>query len=1292
VKKQTSILTTLAPLGLALTLPFAMLWYYDIFVHWRPSTYPFAVAAVILGNTLLTLLTLWARGERKILPLVWKTALSAAVFIAILIGVSGVINNGIRLGARLAANAAVPLCAAQLLVLFALLLAALWKQNRKGAWALLSAFAALLLGFATYHGMDYARGFAPIQPEITPVFPEARAAEAPIPFEEAEVDEGMETVWLEGGTYAALELTSLSNVIYEARPGEEVVVTGSKEITGWAADQANGAACWSTQVEGGYFTSLYHSDPEKKLSRPRYPAEGYLFVDHTQGARALFTEETTPWEGTLGHSSFFAKEGDLRQFRALEDVTLRILHKWKDEIANLVSFDGGTRELVWERPASMTVEKNERYFLENVFEALKEPGQWYLDREASKLYYIPFEGEDMANTVLYAGMEERLLTVDGASNVVFRGITFRDSAWNRPSGSAFGVEDMDGPQAAIDVNPCVLVTNSTGVRFDQCKFENIGSTALKLGENVHDSGVTNSEFTNIGANAVFIHGNYEKPNSNITVKNNLIAHYGRRFFSAIGVLNIHAHHVEISHNEIYDGYYTGISSGWQWGYGENPTDYVTIENNLIYQIGQGWLSDMGGIYTLGIQEHSVIRGNVIHNVAADPEQGGYGGWGIYLDEGSSGQLVEKNLVYSCGSQSFNMHYGKENLVRNNIFALSREGQASMGSEQEHTTFVLERNIIVSDGQPLYNYLDKSSFRDDGNLYFDYANPRRPFSTRYFHVSPADRMGLPAVRRLGYYRNALFADPLFRDAKNFDFTLALNSPAVTELGFEIWDYSRAGRIKSAPARAPEGGILLNIDINTVNRPFLESVADSASPETAREALRPFVAQYADTQITDLLFCIFCQYSAAPSRVFSTEIDKYLQTGENGIPVDYKEIFRAAYTLSQWGVDPFEAWIAQCRELGIRPWISLRMNDCHDPDEETSWLRSDFFYEAREKGWMIGDDHGYYRYCFDYGVPEVREKMLAYIEEQLMQYDVHGLELDWMREITCFKEQGKPGNVEIMNEFMREVDKLRQDAEQKWGHEIKIMCRLPRDYTQSVAYGFDAAAWAKEGLVDAVVVTPRWETNDSAMPLHQWRAALAGTGVKIHAGLEILTNRASNESHTTARTAQGYAAQYLSAGVDAIYLFNHFQNPNEPNEAFREAYNTCGSMDTLAGAQRRHVVTFQDIAPQGLEPFRPLPMKITKTKPRSLLVHTGSFEAGELTIYLGVAPGTKAEKLSIYLNGKLCEPLGKTDLPEQDTADYLREAADIYAWRARGPFPGGAQSVMVYSGAGAATVSYAEIDIG
>jgi len=797
--KKPLVASTLGLLCAA-ALAAALLWYYDAFaVYWQPNSYPYCVAVVFLFAAAMALLVAWSRGATG-KALVKKVLISLAVFPGLtLLGVCTVINlgvyNGHKPGAMVSVAVAFPLSAAFILAQCVLLFLALRKKS-KSAWILPGGILAVALAFTSVIAWDAL--YKVPQKAIVPVFPQARMGQEAIPNEEEDGD--LETIWLDGGTYSALELTSLSNVTYRSKPGEEVVVSGAVEITGWREDSVNGVDCWSVMIDQE-FTSLYHV--EKQLRRPRYPAEGYLFVDHSEGAKLAYPEGTIPWNLTLAHLSCFAKEGDLRQFHNMQDVTVRILHAWKDEISNLVSYDDDTRELVWERPAAMKVNKNDRYFLENVFEELKEPGQWYLDRELGKLFYIPFEGEDMAGTALYAGVNERLLTVDGAENVTFRDITFRNSAWGMPTGGAWGMENMEFPQAAYDVAPCVLVTGSTGVYFKDCKFENIGSTALKLGENVHDSGVINCEFSYIGGNAIFIHGDFNAPNSNIAIKNNLIAHYGRRFFNAIGVLNISARHVEIAHNEIFDGYYTGISSGWVWGYSHNPTDYVLIENNLIYNIGQGWLSDMGGIYTLGVQQNSVIRGNHIHDVAADPLQGSYGGWGIYPDEGSTGQLIEKNLVYDCGSQSFHQHYGRENLVRNNIFALSGEGQVRVSRKEDHTSIFLEGNIIVSDGQPMYTSVQKGKFIDSGNLYYDYGCPRFPYSVtndgrpggtlwdriwNFFSI----RRGVLWMRCLGYYNDAVFCDPLFADAKNFDFTLDPNSPAITKLGFEPWDYGVAGR--------------------------------------------------------------------------------------------------------------------------------------------------------------------------------------------------------------------------------------------------------------------------------------------------------------------------------------------------------------------------------------------------------------------------------------------------------------------------------------------------------------------
>ena len=327
----------------------------------------------------------------------------------------------------------------------------------------------------------------------------------------------------------------------------------------------------------------------------------------------------------------------------------------------------------------MTVRVDDNYVFENVKEALSQPGEWYLDRSEGKLYYIPEAGDTVENTVLYAGKTEKLLSLNNAKNITFRGINFECTDWDY-IGKTDGTYNNEFPathplfknlnynsnhtQAAYETPAAINISASDSINFVDCLFKNISYTALKFENASKNCTVESSEFNEIGANAIFIDGNKETNviSENITVKDCHITKYGRIFNNAIGILLTHAIDCELSNNEIHEGWYTGISVGWTWGYGHNPTNNIKICNNLIYDIGNGWLSDMGGIYTLGIQPDTVISGNVIHNVGCDEGSYGYGGWGIYLDEGSSGMLVENNLVYDCSSQTFHQHYGKDNVI------------------------------------------------------------------------------------------------------------------------------------------------------------------------------------------------------------------------------------------------------------------------------------------------------------------------------------------------------------------------------------------------------------------------------------------------------------------------------------------------------------------------------------------------------------------------------------------------------------------------------------------------------
>lgn len=617
------------------------------------------------------------------------------------------------------------------------------------------------------------------------------------------------TVWFREGTYEinnTVEFTAddRGNVLYRSYPNENVVFSGAKEISGnWLETEINGVKAFVTDMpidsENDYFRSLFKGN--KRLSRPIYPKEGMLKVADPLADEAVAPEIDASF--FTKSASFCGKTADMIDFTNINDIDVRIMHFWCDELLPVHSINTSTGRIETTKPTAMTIRVDDNYVLENVKEALTLPGEWYLDRSEQKLYYIPEEGDTPENTVLYAGMTEQLFRFDCANNISFQGINFEKTDWNYVGeGGSFFNKVFDEshplyknikygathPQAAFETPAAVLINASSKINFTDCRFENISYTAIKFDKAAKDCKITSSVFNEIGANAVFIHGDFVVPAStqNIDITDCLISNYGRIFNNAIGILLTHAVDCDLTDNEIHDGWYTGISVGWNWGYSDNPTNNINISNNLIYNIGNGWLSDMGGIYTLGIQPDTVIRGNIIRNVGCDEGAYGYGGWGIYLDEGSSGILVENNLVYDCSSQTFHQHYGKDNIISNNIFAFGGDGAFRITRNEDHNSLTLSNNILVTEDATMYALTTEPDwFIDNSNLYWDYKNGGNVYSGDSTDFGSRENLVIMAAK--GYYNNAVFADPLFRDAENRDFTLALNSPAI-QTGFKAFEYN------------------------------------------------------------------------------------------------------------------------------------------------------------------------------------------------------------------------------------------------------------------------------------------------------------------------------------------------------------------------------------------------------------------------------------------------------------------------------------------------------------------------
>ena len=125
------------------------------------------------------------------------------------------------------------------------------------------------------------------------------------------------------------------------------------------------------------------------------------------------------------------------------------------------------------------------------------------------------------------------------------------------------------------------------------------------------------------------------------------------------------------------------------------------------------------------------------------------------------------------------------MIRNNIFAFGGDGVFRISRNEEHNSLFLENNILVSDDSLMYwRTTDLDWFKDNANLYWDYSH-RTVYSGH--SMSLFDRKSIVDMVGRGYYNNAVFADPIFRDAENRDFTLAENSPAL-EVGFVPFEYN------------------------------------------------------------------------------------------------------------------------------------------------------------------------------------------------------------------------------------------------------------------------------------------------------------------------------------------------------------------------------------------------------------------------------------------------------------------------------------------------------------------------
>lgn len=460
---------------------------------------------------------------------------------------------------------------------------------------------------------------------------------------------------------------------------------------------------------------------------------------------------------------------------------------------------------------------------------------------------------------------------------------------------------------------------------------------------------------------------------------------------------------------------------------------------------------------------------------------------------------------------------------------------------------------------------------------------------------------------------------------------------------------------------------------------------APEDMSIEGLNRLVDYYVEgTMVTGILFCVNVQRALFDSKVWETFWNGYDPSlGEDQPVLKRTHGVKNHLLLRERGIDQHEVWLERCKHHGIEGWLTMRMNDCHGlkecfltehgiEDYSASWTANwptEFWKrhpELRRAPYRLERS---WEGAFDYGKAEVREHHLNLLRELFERYDMFGLEMDWMRWGMFFAPGHEAKGRAILTEFIREIRKLADACEEKFGHPIKLAHRLPANPESCLKLGFDPITWSREGLADMVTLSSFCGICNFDYQVDIWRAML-GDRVKL---LAIVDSDAGPNPYDRIEEYElmyGAAASALQNGVDGIYLFNqNYRETGEP-ELLSHMLRNLANSEKLAVCQRRHAVSYPFVHAPGEAQHNLLPLPLRQKaigmdfgrmeKNITLRINTGMKPVGRsgmLALGFSGIPAGACDKLEVRLN---TEPVWPCEEPSYDSISQTFRQIPRHGW--------------------------------
>ena len=509
-------------------------------------------------------------------------------------------------------------------------------------------------------------------------------------------------------------------VRYKAADGEKPLITGGMQITGWTIhDEANNI--WKAEGVDGRFRQLYVNN--RKAVRACFPN----VIDAKEKGNGGFDHDFVRLTKVDSSGRAFDVSADyIKNIKNIEDVEIHLMIAWSENILRLekAQVNGGTAKLIPKDPERTKLfhrafpmlgtafmsnpPKQQVFYLENSYDLIDAPGEWYLDEKNQTLYYKPREGESMATAHVVAPHLNTLFSVLGKDTknkvgyMSFEGLIFAHSNYTRPSeegfldlqAANFNVDVLPDPSRGnwekLNSNKYLLWRPDAAFRVENAHhflvqgnvFSQIAATGLDFVSGTNDDMIQGNAFFEIGAAGIMLGKFYQDSTTEIhiaynpsdkdeistrdTVKNNLVTNVTNEHQGAVGIGAGYPRYVVIEHNEVSYTYYSGISIGFGWTKQQTAMTNNHVNWNEIHHIAR-LLCDSGPIYTLSNQgTGSEIQHNYIHDNGTS-KWADYWNVPIYLDEGSSGFTVKENVFKNSPAGVGQNQAGQNTLQQSNNY-------------------------------------------------------------------------------------------------------------------------------------------------------------------------------------------------------------------------------------------------------------------------------------------------------------------------------------------------------------------------------------------------------------------------------------------------------------------------------------------------------------------------------------------------------------------------------------------------------------------------------------------------